>query len=124
MSGSDFPSSAVDSFENVQVLPTRKPRKKKRRAPRYNVILWNDDDHTFDYVVIMLKSIFGYPPSRGLQFATEVHVHGKAIVFTSSLEQAELKRDQILAFGPDPFMPDDRGNMPLIASIQKVDEES
>ena len=104
------------------VLPTKKRRKKKRRAPRYNVVLWNDDDHTFDYVVIMLKTIFGYPSARGLQFATEVHVYGKAIIFTSSLKQAELKRDKILGFGPDPFMPPGQGRSPLIATIQKVNE--
>ena len=109
-------------MESVQVLPTKKRRKKKRRAPRYNVVLWNDDDHTFDYVVIMLKAIFGYPAARGLQFATEVHLHGKAIVFTTSLGQAERKRDQILSFGLDPFMPDDQGRSPLIATIQKVCE--
>jgi len=106
-------------MESVQTLPTRKRRKKKRRAPRYNVVLWNDDDHTFDYVVIMLKMVFGYPPARGLQFATEVHLYGKAIIFTSSLEQAEVKRDKILSFGPDPFMPEGQGRSPLIATIQK-----
>ena len=103
------------------VLPAKKRRKKKRRAPRYNVVLWNDEDHTFDYVVIMLKTVFGYPPARGVQFATEVHVYGKAIVFTSSLGMAERKRDQILTFGPDPFMPDGQGRSPLIATIQKVE---
>jgi len=110
-------------MESVQVLPAKKRRKKKRRAPRYHVVLWNDDDHTFDYVVIMLKAIFGYPATRGFQFAKEVHFHGKAIVFTSSLEQAELKRDKILLFGPDPFMPEDKGRSPLIATIQKVSDE-
>ena len=105
------------------VLPEKKRRKKKRRAPRYHVVLWNDDDHTFDYVVVMLKAIFGYPPMRGLQFAKEVHFHGKAIIFTSSLKQAERKRDQILSFGPDPFMPEGHGRSPLIATIQKVADD-
>ena len=107
-------------METVQALPTKKRRKKRRRAPRYHVVLWNDDDHTFDYVVIMLKAIFGYPAARGFEFAKEVHIHGKAIVFTSSLEQAELKRDMILSFGPDPFMPENKGSVPIIATIQKV----
>ena len=110
-------------MENTLVLPTKKRRKKKRRAPRFNVVLWNDDDHTFDYVVVMLKAVFGYPPERGLRFATEVHIHGKAIVYTSSLKRAELKRDQILAFGPDPFMPEGQGRTPIIATIQKVAED-
>ena len=112
-------------METIQVFPSKKRRKKtkKRRAPRFHVVLWNDDDHTFDYVVIMLKLIFGYPPARGLQFATEVHLYGKAIIFTSSLELAELMRDKILAFGPDPFMPDGQGRSPLIATIQKVNDD-
>ena len=110
-------------MESTLVLPTKKRRKKKRRAPRFHVVLWNDDDHTFDYVIIMLKQIFGYPLARGLRFATEVHVYGKAIIFTSSLEKAEQKRDKILAFGPDPFMPQGQGCSPLIATIQQADED-
>jgi ATP-dependent Clp protease adaptor protein ClpS len=37
----------------------------------------------------------------GYQIAKTVDTHGKAIVLTTTLEHAELKRDQIHAFGRD-----------------------
>jgi ATP-dependent Clp protease adaptor protein ClpS len=35
--------------------------------------------------------------------AMEVHTSGRVIVLTTTREHAELKQDQIHAFGPDPF---------------------
>jgi ATP-dependent Clp protease adaptor protein ClpS len=82
-----------------------------RHQPPYHVILFNDDDHTFTYVIRMLKQIFGYPEEKGYQLAYGVHTQGRVIVCTTSLERAELKRDQIHAFGPDPDIPRCKGSM-------------
>ena len=84
---------------------------KTQQIPPYNVVLLNDDDHTFDYVIRMLKELFAYPEERGFLMAKEVHEKGKVIVCTTSLERAELKRDQIHAFGPDPLLPRCKGSM-------------
>jgi ATP-dependent Clp protease adaptor protein ClpS len=65
------------------------------------VILWNDDDHSYPYVVRMLQQLFGHPSSRGYRLAEEVDKRGRAVVLTTTLEHAELKRDQIHAFGKD-----------------------
>jgi ATP-dependent Clp protease adaptor protein ClpS len=43
--------------------------------------------------------------------AWEVHTQGRVIVLTTTLELAELKRDQIHAFGPDPLIPRCKGSM-------------
>src|SRR3954451_9759317 len=87
-------------------LPEKKEKEeqKTKRQPPYNVVLHNDDDHSFDYVIAMLQQLFGYPPEKGYQMAFEVHTRGKVIVTTTTLEHAELKRDQIHAFGPDPLI--------------------
>jgi len=47
-------------------LPEKKEKEeqKTKRQPPYNVILHNDDDHSFDYVIGMLQKLFGYPPER------------------------------------------------------------
>lgn len=79
------------------------PEEQTRRQPPYNVILHDDDDHTFEYVILMLHQLFGHPPEKGYQMAEEVHLTGRVIVLTTTMEHAELKRDQIHAFGPDPF---------------------
>ena len=69
--------------------------------PPYHVILLNDDDHTFDYVIEMLKVLFAFPDEKGFQLAQEVDTQGRVIVLTTHKELAELKRDQIHAYGRD-----------------------
>src|ERR1700676_3393855 len=85
--------------------PVLKPRTEEgtKRQPPYNVVLLNDDDHTYEYVITMLQQLFGYPREKGYQLAREVDTTGRVIVVTTSKEHAELKRDQIHAFGPDPL---------------------
>lgn len=112
---------ADSSKPAAQVRPKRRKKSKAKRAPKYHVILWNDDVHTFDYVIVMLMALFGYSKEEGRQLADEVHHRGRAVVFTSSLEKAEVKRDQILAFGPDPFVAESTG--PLIATLERDREE-
>jgi ATP-dependent Clp protease adaptor protein ClpS len=74
-----------------------------QRQPPYNVVLLNDDDHTFEYVIRMLKELFGYPEEKGFLMAEEVHTTGRVIVLTTTKEHAEFKQDQIHAYGPDPY---------------------
>ena len=92
------------SEENVITLPEKKEKEeqKTKRQPPYNVVLLNDNDHSFDYVIGMLQQLFAYPPEKGYQLAWEVHTQGRVVVKTTTKEHAELKRDQIHAFGPDP----------------------
>ncbi len=94
---------------------TTRPREKKVQKieglPPYDVILLDDDDHSFEYVVRMLKTLFGHPLEKGYRMAMEVHTTGRVVVATTNLEQAELKRDQIHAFGPDPLIPRCKGSM-------------
>jgi ATP-dependent Clp protease adaptor protein ClpS len=86
-------------------LPIEKTRTREqtRRQPPYHVILLDDDYHTYEYVITMLQQLFGYPREKGYQMAREVDTAGQVIVLTTNKEHAELKRDQIHAFGPDPF---------------------
>jgi ATP-dependent Clp protease adaptor protein ClpS len=43
-----------------------------------------------------------------------VDTQGRVIVCTTSLERAELKRDQIHAYGPDPLIPRCQGSMSAV----------
>lgn len=98
--------SAVAVSEDESEAATR-----PRRQPRYHVILWNDDDHSYHYVIEMLKRLFGHPPQRGLRLAGEVDRQGRAVVLTTTREHAELKRDQIHAFGADRLVASSKGAM-------------
>ena len=91
--------------------PEEQTVRKTEGMPPYNVVLLNDDDHSFEYVIVMLKTLFGHPPEKGYKMAVEVDTTGRVVVATTNLEQAELKRDQIQAFGPDPFIPRCKGSM-------------
>lgn len=90
--------------EGVTVVAPEKQEEADRRAnrqPRYNVLLWDSDDHTFDYVEKMLKELFGHQKEQCEILAKEVDEEGRAVVLTTTREHAELKRDQIHAYGKD-----------------------
>ena len=84
---------------------------KTKKQPPYNVVLLNDDDHSYEYVIAMLQQLFGYPKEKGFLMAKEVDTTGRVIVLTTTKEHAELKRDQIHAFGPDPLIQRCKGSM-------------
>ena len=92
-------------------LPVEKKEQKSEKLPPYNVVLLDDNDHSYEYVILMLKKIFGHPIEKGYEMAQEVDATGRVVVATTNLEQAELKRDQIQAFGPDPLIPRCKGSM-------------
>jgi ATP-dependent Clp protease adaptor protein ClpS len=82
--------------------------------PLYHVILLNDDDHTYDYVIEMLAKIFGFSESKALSHAVEVDTNGTTILLTCELEKAEHKRDLIHSYGPDWRLPRSLGSMAAI----------
>ncbi len=94
-----------NAAEIVEAVPARETaaerRRKPKRQPRYHVILWNDDFHTYTYVVQMMQKLFGHPTEKGFQIARQVDTQGRATVLTTTREHAELKRDQIHAYGKD-----------------------
>jgi ATP-dependent Clp protease adaptor protein ClpS len=92
-------------------MPRELLDRKLKRQPPYNVILLNDDDHTVDYVVHMMQNLFGHLVEKGLQIAREVHETGRCIVYTCTKELAELKQEQIHAFGPDKLLDRCKGSM-------------
>ena len=85
----------------IKVRPARQPFKRTKKQPPYHVILLDDDDHTYEYVIGMLRRLFGYQSEKAYDLASQVDTSGLVIVDTTTLERAELKRDQIHAFGRD-----------------------
>ena len=107
----------------TQTLPRRDTETTvtEKFAPLYHVILHDDDKHTYTYVITMLMQLFGKTAERAYLHAEEVDKSGCSIVDTTSLERAELKVDQIRAFGPDPLIEDSPGSM--YASIEPVEQD-
>jgi len=82
--------------------------------PPWNVVLLDDDDHTYEYVVEMLRAVFGMSPERAYLHACEVDSAQRTILITTSREHAELKQEQVHAYGPDPRIRRCSGSMTAI----------
>jgi ATP-dependent Clp protease adaptor protein ClpS len=93
------------------VKPKRASKPDPKPLPPYHVVLLDDDHHTYAYVIEMLASVFAHPEEKGYALAKEVDTAGRAIVCTTHKEKAELKRDQIHAFGRDVRMASSAGSM-------------
>jgi ATP-dependent Clp protease adaptor protein ClpS len=96
----------------VEVIVRPKNQKPKaKKQPRYNVILWDDPEHTFEYVIEMMQNLFRLQREDGQRIANEVDRSGRAVCLTTTREHAELKRDQIRGFGRDPYSSKSTGSM-------------
>src|SRR5438045_804327 len=82
----------------VTTRPKNQEETRSRRIPPYHVILENDDDHSFEFVVDVLCKALGYARERAFQLMLQAHTSGRAVVWTGSKEVAELKADQIRTF--------------------------
>ncbi len=100
------------THETTMTVPESKER--PRRQPPYHVLLLDDDDHTYEYVIGMLRRLFGYATEQAFQLAREVDNEGRVIVDTTTLERAEFKRDQIHSFGRDWRIPRCMGSMSAV----------
>ncbi len=116
--------SSTASVEEVEAPVKERQSKsappKPKLQPRYNVILWDDQHHTVDYVVRMMKELFRMSEQQGFKIAEEVDTSGRAICLTTTKEHAELKRDQIHAYGSDSHSVHGRSKGSMWASIEPM----
>ncbi len=91
---------------------------KTKRQPPYAVVVLNDDDHTFDYVMVVFQKVFGYELEKCFKLAKMIHERGRAIVWVGSLEVAELKKEQIQSMGPDTFNRHKKVDWPLGVDLE------
>ncbi len=87
--------------------------------PPFALIVENDDKHTFLYVIEVLQRVCGHDKEKAFQLAEQIHDTGRAVVWSGTLELAELKRDQIRGFGPD-FYASQTVQFPLGVTIEPM----
>ncbi len=104
-------STSVDTTQPAPAVAPRPAAPEPQQQPPYHVVLMNDDDHSYEYVIEMLGKLFGHDEMRAFVLAREVDTAGKAVVDTTTLERAELKRDQIQGYGADPRIARCTGSM-------------
>jgi ATP-dependent Clp protease adaptor protein ClpS len=107
----DDTTSVAEPIVNVETSPEKKTdaRSKTKRQPPYHVILLNDEEHTFEYVIELLLKLFKHSKPVAEELTLRIHLTGRAIVLTTHRELAELKREQVLAYGADPRMSVSKG---------------
>ena len=103
--------SGVATAERARIRPQPRPQQKTQTLPPWNVVLLDDDEHTYEYVIEMLGRVFGHSTQRAFKMAREVDSTGRVIVYTTHREHAELKREQIIRYGIDPRITACRGSM-------------
>lgn len=103
MSDESHAGTPADGAPGVAVVEKQKQdsKSKPKRQPPYAVIVHNDEEHTWPYVIEVLQRVCGHNEQKAYLLTSQVHHSGRAIVWTGALEVAELKRDQIRGFGPD-----------------------
>src|SRR2546423_8827113 len=96
--------TAEEQQTTIPATPKQKPAPKARPKllPPHAVVLYNDSVNGFDYVVGVLKKVFHYSGARAFWLTLRAHCGGKSVVWSGSLEVAELKADQVRGCGPDP----------------------
>src|SRR4051812_44378620 len=98
----DQPSAHVDVEPPPESEKQKRPKHPRPKPkPPYALILHNDDLHSFEYVIEVLRKVLGCTTERATQLAMEAHTQGRTIIWSGPLEVAELKRDQIRGCGPD-----------------------
>jgi len=80
----------------------------------WHVVLLDDNQHTYEYVIEMLCHIFGYAPIKAFAMACEVDFRGRVIVATCHLEMAETRQEQIHTYGADWRIPSCKGSMSAV----------
>ena len=101
---------------SISVLPSISDdvQVRTQKLPPWNVVLLDDDYHSYEYVIEMLRCLFGISVVAAYLMAKEVDTSGRVIVLTTHRERAELEQQRIHGYGADPRIPRCRGSMSAV----------
>ena len=81
---------------------------------RYHLVLLDDNDHSYPYVVEMLGRLFGYSREKAFAIASIVDAHGRATVETAGYDSVSRHQQLIHSYGPDPRVENCQGSMSAV----------
>lgn len=87
--------------------------------PLWRLVLLDDNDHSYDYVIEMLGAVFGYGVEKAFALARIVDTQGRVTLMTAGRDACEAKQSQIHAYGADPRIAGSKGSMSAI--IEPID---
>ena len=83
-------------------------------APRWKVLLQDDEVTTFEFVIQLLTSLFHKQIEEAVRLTFEIHDTGTALITVTNLERAELYVEQVRSLArPQGF--------PLSATIEPAE---
>ena len=113
-------AGSLDTMSAMTTPPTPTPTTPTREQTReelehlFHLILLDDDQHTYEYVIGMLAAIFGYGAEKAFALARIVDTQGRVILETAPRERCERNQARIHAYGADPKIPTSKGSMSAI----------
>lgn len=97
-------ATSTPEIDSIVKEDTKTLRKSK-------VVLFNDEDHTYDYVCEMLSHCCKISKSQAFKCAVEVDMAGKTIVYYGTAKECQKVSEKINTYGPDHRMPRSMGSM-------------
>ncbi len=85
---------------STEVIEKRSTSTVRKPAPRYRVLLHNDDFNSMEHVVeTLMKTIAGMTQPQAVNIMMEAHTNGMALVITCALEHAEFYCETLQGHG-------------------------
>ncbi|MCY4639892.1 MAG: ATP-dependent Clp protease adaptor ClpS [Chloroflexi bacterium] len=82
--------------------------------PPYHLLLLDDDQHSYAYVVEMLGAVLGYGPEKAYVLARIVDTEGRVIIETGPHDRVTEHQRQIHSYGADPRIATSLGSMSAV----------
>ncbi|MBI4882097.1 MAG: ATP-dependent Clp protease adaptor ClpS [Planctomycetes bacterium] len=70
-------------------LPESDSEVRTRRRRAFVVVLYNDDVHSFDEVVLQVQKATGKSQEAAFRVTLEAHLRGKSVAFAGGLEECQ-----------------------------------
>ena len=85
-----------NNLSNNQTLLNEDLKQKTKKPSMYKVLMLNDDYTPMDFVVFLLKKIFGKSDSEATDIMLNIHKNGSGLCGYYSYEIAETKTLQVI----------------------------
>lgn len=91
----------------------------KHDQRKYAIWLHNDPLNNFDYVIEVLKEVFGFSGGKAFWLTLRAHTFGRSKLWVGGRKEASARADMVIAKGPDPRVIAS-GAQPLRVTVERL----
>jgi ATP-dependent Clp protease adaptor protein ClpS len=85
---------------STEILEKKSTETVRKPAPRYRVLLHNDEFNSMEYVVqTLMQTVAGMTQPQAVNIMMEAHTNGMGLVITCALEPAEFYSETLKSHG-------------------------